>query len=256
MKICVLLTALAYTLKLHAVDYNPIVLEQIQRMPGGGGYAVTREALTALGGAARPAGDTIEISPASATPSFCSGATYLVFLKTLKAAESARHIPPLGPLWNSLVPRPAPDGVGIWGRWNANGPGASRLFHELSMGRSFTSYEMARPGDFMKIFWTDAVGKKERGHLVVFLGTETMDGVEHVRFWSSNKPAGYGEKCVPRSKIARAIFSRLESPENILNAPSLPKKDAYLASLLSTESSFTEALQKSGVRPGQGNDAL
>ena len=34
----------------------------------------------------------------------------------------------------------------------------------------------------MKIFWTDAVGKKENGHSVVFLGIETVDGVEMVRF--------------------------------------------------------------------------
>ncbi len=256
MKISLLIAALAQTLSLHALDFNAIVLEQINRMPEGGGYAVTREALTALVSAARPAGDTVEISAEAAFPSYCSGATYLVFLKTLKAAETQRHMPPLGKTWDSLLPRPAQDGAGIWGRWNANGPGASRLFHELQLGRNFTSFDDAKPGDFLKIFWTDAVGKKERGHLVVYLGREMKDGVEHVRFWSSNKPAGYGEKSVPRSKIARAIFSRLETPENIRSAPSLPKKDAYLASLLTTESSYAEALEKSGVRPTQGDGSL
>lgn len=249
MKTWILLAAMAHTLSLHAVDYNAIVLEQIRAMPKGGGYAVTKEALSALGGAAKSGNGSIAITAASATPSFCSGATYLVFLKTLKAAEDGSRIPRLGAVWDTLAPRPAPDGVGIWGRWNANGPGASRLFHELELGTNFTSYEAARPGDFMKIFWTDAVGKKERGHLVVYLGREMKDGVEHVRFWSSNKPDGYGEKSVPRTKIARAIFSRLESPENMRKAPSLPKKDPYLASLLTTESSFDEALLKSGVRP-------
>jgi hypothetical protein len=140
-----------------------------------------------------------------------------------------------------------PDGVGIWGRWNANGPGTARLFHELGLGKNFTDWEQARPGDFMKIFWSSDVGKKERGHLVVFLGTETKDGVEHVRFWSSNKPGGYGEKSVQKSKVAAAIFSRLENPSNMQRAAAMPKKDPYLASLLTHESSLSEALQKSGV---------
>jgi hypothetical protein len=71
--------------------------------------------------------------------------------------------------------------------------------------------------------------------------------VEHVRFWSSNKPGGYGEKSVPKSKVAAAIFSRLENPSNIQRVATIPKKDAYLASLLTHESSLGEALQKTGA---------
>jgi hypothetical protein len=82
---------------------------------------------------------------------------------------------------------------------------------------------------------------------VVFLGEEEKDGEPHVSFWSSNKPHGYGEKSVAKTKIARAIFSRLEAPSNIRNIPSIPKKDEYLASLLTHESSFAEALRQSGV---------
>jgi hypothetical protein len=29
------------------------------------------------------------------------------------------------------------DGEGIWGRWNANGPGTARLFHEMNLGENF-----------------------------------------------------------------------------------------------------------------------
>ena len=238
---------LAMSLWACGADFNALVLEQIRSMPVGGGYATTREAHAALNSSIRPGLDSVSIEPAMAQPSYCSGATYLVFLKTLHAAERKSLVPPLGPAWASLAPKPSPDGVGIWGRWNANGPGASRLFHELSLGRNFTSYAEARPGDFMKIFWTDAVGKKERGHLVVFLGEEEKDGVPHVRFWSSNKPHGYGEKTVPKSKMARAFFSRLESPANIRNLEAIPRRDAYLASLLSRESSFAEALRQSGL---------
>ena len=231
----------------RASDFNALVLEQIRTMPDGGGYATTREAHTALSASVQPGSDSVAIQAAKACPSYCSGATYLVFLKTLLAAEKEGLVPPLGEVWSALAPKSSPDGVGIWGRWNANGPGASRLFHELQLGRNFTSYTEARPGDFLKIFWSDAVGKKERGHLVVFLGEEEKDGVPHVRFWSSNKPLGYGEKSVPKTKIARAIFSRLETPENIRNFQKIPKKDKYLASLLTHESSFAEALQQSGV---------
>ncbi|MFZ4683831.1 MAG: hypothetical protein ACOYMS_15105, partial [Terrimicrobiaceae bacterium] len=66
-------------------------------------------------------------------------------------------------------------------------------------------------------------------------------------FWSSNQPDGFGEKSVPREKIARAIFSRLEHPEKITSWKKLPQRDAYLASLLKTESSFAEAKEKSGT---------
>jgi hypothetical protein len=231
----------------RASDFNALVLEQIRTMPDGGGYATTREAHGALNSSVQPDAGSVSIQAAKACPSYCSGATYLVFLKTLQAAEKKGLMQPLGSVWASLAPKSSPDGVGIWGRWNANGPGASRLFHELQLGRNFTSYAEARPGDFMKIFWIDAVGKKERGHLVVFLGEEEKDGEPHVRFWSSNKPHGYGEKSVAKTKIARAIFSRLEAPSNIRNIPSIPKKDEYLASLLTHESSFAEALQQSGV---------
>ena len=151
----------------RASDFNALVLEQIRAMPDGGGYATTREAHAALNSSVQLGAGSVSIQPAKACPSYCSGATYLVFLQTLHAAEKKGLMPPLGSVWAALAPKSSPDGVGIWGRWNANGPGASRLFHELALGRNFTSYAEARPGDFMKIFWTDAVGKNERGHLVV-----------------------------------------------------------------------------------------
>jgi hypothetical protein len=72
-------------------------------------------------------------------------------------------------------------------------------------------------------------------------------GVEYVRFWSSNIPTGYGEKSVPRSKIAHAIFSRLEAPGNLSRIEIAPAVDKYLASLLSTRSSYAEAKAKCGM---------
>jgi hypothetical protein len=72
--------------------------------------------------------------------------------------------------------------------------------------------------------------------------------IEYVRFWSSNKPGGYAEKSVPRSKIARAIFSRLEKPDNISGMAALPRRDPYLAGLLTKNSSFAEAGRMCGIR--------
>ncbi len=189
-----LIFLLSATAMLRAADFNDLVLQQVRSMPQGGGYATTTGAHTALRSAARIDSGAVRLQPAKAMPSYCSGATYLVFLKTLGAAQRGGKAPLTPETWELLLPEPMADGQGIWGRWNANGPGTARLFHEAGLGRNFTEFSDAKPGDFMKIFWTDAVGSNERGHSVVYLGTETMDGVEHVRFWSSNKPGGYGEK--------------------------------------------------------------
>ncbi len=230
-----------------ASDFNGIVLRAVAEMPEGGGYATTREAHEALTSAARLDERGVRLQAERAMPSYCSGATYLVFLKALGLLQKSGSLKLSRSHWEELLPAAMKDGHGLWGRWNANGPGTARLFHELGLGRNFTAFEDARPGDFLKIFWSDAVGKHERGHLVVYLGTETKDGIEHVRFWSSNKPGGYGEKSVRRSAIKRAIFSRLESPQNLAALDRLSPADAYLASLLTTESSFREACRLSGV---------
>ncbi|MDX2082309.1 MAG: hypothetical protein SFU53_16110 [Terrimicrobiaceae bacterium] len=246
----ILTAAAAITVTAVAGDFNAIVLKQIESMPQGGGYATTRAAHDALQSSVRIESGGVRIRPELSVPSYCSGATYLVFLKAVGELQRRGQIRLSRETWEALRPQRLADGHGVWGRWNANGPGTARLVHELEMGRSFTSFEEARPGDFLKIFWTDAVGKKERGHLVVYLGTETIDGVEHVRFWSSNKPAGFGQKSVPRTEVARALFTRIEAPERLERAAGLPKSDSYLAGLLQNESSFAEALRLSGVPRG------
>ena len=100
----------------------------------------------------------------------------------------------------------------------------------------------------MKIFWTKKVGRQERGHSVIFLALERQNGVEMVRYWSSNKPTSFGQKSVPRSRIANAIFSRLEYPTNIQRASTLKQSNGYLAGLLTQDSSFPEALTQAGAR--------
>jgi hypothetical protein len=239
---------MACMLAARAADFNDVVLRQVAAMPTGGGYATTTAAHDALASSARMDADGLHLRPASATPSYCSGATYLVFLKTLGELQRRGDIRLDRSAWQALLPARVADGEGVWGRWNANGPGTPRLFHELGLGKNFSNFADARPGDFLKIFWTGEIGKNERGHSVVFLGLESVAGVEHVRFWSSNKPGGYGEKSVPRTKIARAIFSRIEDPARIVGAATLPARDSYLAGLLTKKSGAAEAARMCGIR--------
>jgi hypothetical protein len=140
------------------------------------------------------------------------------------------------------------DGVGVWGRWNANGPGTARLFEELHLGHNFTSIEQAQPGDFLKIFWNDQIGAKEFGHSVVYLWHgANREGIEVVQYWSSNKKGGYGRAEVPRSKIKQMLFSRLDHPERINQIGDGLKPDEYLASMLIRGSTPEEMKKMVGI---------
>jgi hypothetical protein len=236
-----LLAALFFSIIARGADWNERVLAGVAAMPRGGSYAAGRLALANLSSAVEIRGGALSVEAAHATPSFCSEATYLVFLKAVAGLrlDAATQ--------EALLVRGQLDGNGIWGRWNANGPGTARLFQELGLGRNFESFEEARPGDFMKIFWSREVGRQEHGHSVVFLGCEERGGVEMVRFWSSNLPGGYGEKAVPRAKIAYAIFSRLEHPEALERLRELSPVCPYLSRLNGTRSSIPEARAMVGI---------
>jgi len=230
-----------------AASYNALVLEQMRKMPSGGKYSVSHFAKIKLQSAAHFESGKFFVIPTKPYVSFCSGATYLVFIKTIEELRDRGQLQLDFATLNQLIIRDQHDGEGVWGRWNANGPGTARLFYELGLGRNFTDFEQAQPGDFMKIFWNNNVGRRESGHSVIFLGTtRRLDG-EYVRFWSSNIGMGYGEKEVPRSKIANVIFSRLEVPANLARINSAPTTDSYLGSLLRKKSNFTEARQKCGI---------
>ena len=228
-----------------AGDYNGLILEQIKQMPQGGRYSVSHFAKIRLQSSAHFESGKFFIVPAG--PSFCSGATYLVFIRTIESLRARGDLHLEYGTLEKLIIRDQRDGEGIWGRWNANGPGTARLFHELELGRNFDNFDQAKPGDFMKIFWSRQVGKNEHGHSTIFLGMENRPDGQYVRFWSSNIPAGYGEKSVPRSKIAYAIFSRLQTPENLARINNAPSVDTYLASLLRSRSSISEAGTKCGL---------
>ena len=189
---------------------NDLILQQIREMPVGGKYSASRTATIRLQSAAHFESGKFFILPDAASPSYCSGATYLVFMKTIEALRDRGDLQLNYETLDQLMIRGQPDGAGIWGRWNANGPGTARLFYELGLGRNFDDFEEARPGDFMKIFWSPEVGREEHGHSVIYLGTEKKAGLDYVRFWSSNIPFGYGERSVPADEDrARHFFPAL-----------------------------------------------
>ncbi|MGH8092642.1 MAG: hypothetical protein ACREIF_04130 [Chthoniobacterales bacterium] len=226
---------------------NEVILQQIRQMPVGGTYSTSHVATSRLQSAAHLESGKFFVLPDVASPSYCSGATYLVFLKTIEALRDRGDLQLSSRTLNALLIRGQRDGAGIWGRWNANGPGTARLFYELGIGRNFDDFQEAQPGDFMKIFWSPEVGRAEHGHSVIYLGMEGKLGRDYVRYWSSNIPSGYGERNVPRAKIVHAIFSRLYSPSNLARIQDAPALDKYLASLERVRSSYAEAKKECGM---------
>lgn len=223
-----------------SAPWNTCVLRAIELMPEGGGYATNLAALDGLSKAVQINKNVLEVDAKSATPSFCSGATYLVFTKVIEQLSKQHIIRFSDDEPQRMKVNRQADGVGVWGRWNANGPGVAILFHETGLGLNFESFDEALPGDFMKIFWTDQIGAKEFGHVVVYLGKRTdANGTTVVKFWSSNQPGGYSAKEVPMSKIHWAIFSRMLKPTQISALPVLASIDQTSQKML--KRSFTQA---------------
>ena len=228
----------------------PFILAAVRSMPVGGGYAADRAAelrLAEQGITWR--GGRLRISPTGASPTFCSAACYMVLLRALRAWEQRRSRELPESVWHSLRVEPQhPDGFLSWGRVNANGPGFAKWVHDLGAGYSFCSVEAARPGDFLKFFHTSAIGARERGHMVIYLGLVERGGQPCIRYWSSNKPGGYGEGTIPLAGVHHPIFTRITHPERIAAALALPAYDPWLGSLLTRESSYAEVQAKCNLR--------
>lgn len=256
-------------------DWNSLVLEVIRKMPEGGCYArYLREekgdrcyyhlyqAVGDLGNALSVRVDgRLKVIPERAKEfSFCSSATYLVFCEVLATLQSrgvvdgssaiSRELTDIGS--SRSVIHGERDGIGIFGHWNADGPGTAVLFARLDLGRNFSSLDQAKPGDFLKIFWNDSIGKGERGHLVVYLGRNERSGA--IQVWSSNLrnddgSSGFGTMWIDRSRVVRMVFSRLEKPENLrnwLNLSNEEKTSEYLVRIRqvpSTESEMRSATE-------------
>ena len=215
---------------------NQLVLDVVQRMPQKGGYSIKKAALenlvSSIGINAQDTPPALNLTPEKAKPSFCSGATYLVFVGVIQDLLAEKKLQLSSDNLKLLLIKGQSDGEGIWGRWNANGPGTARLFYELGIGKNFQSLALAKPGDFLKLFWNDQIGAKEFGHSVIFLGTRATPEGGVIRIWSSNLDVGYSEKEVPMGKIKRMLFSRLVNPSALRSLANLLKTDAFLASML------------------------
>lgn len=234
-------------------SFNTLVLQTIQHdMPSGGGYSATPEDVARAAEAGVEWSEALQglvISPQRAAPTFCSAACYMVLLRSLQRWEAAvgRRLP--SDAWEALdIKGNQPDGTGAWGRANANGPGLAMLIHELSAGINFHDVRLARPGDFLKIFWNENIGAAERGHLVVFLGLERKNGAINLRYWSANKPGGYGARSVPLSRMHHLIFTRITAPQNFSRANRLREHHSWLHSMQTRAYTFGEVRRACNIR--------
>lgn len=218
---------------------------------GPGGYSTTDAAHDALRDAFAwdAAQNRMVFHAEGARPSFCSGAVYAAMLYALAQWDSANEPRKISPAaWQALLPRRVADGEGAWGQANANGPGLAVLVHRLGAGVSFTDASLARPGDFMKIWWNDKVGASERGHLVILV----KDMGDSVRVWSSNQatadsPGGFGFRTFSKSSIKRVLYTRITNPAAFNNAPKAGT-DEWLMSLLKQDVGWEECLRRAGAR--------
>ena len=262
--------------KTEAIDFNSCVLQTIRLVENGGGYYTGRKPKAGMTNNAWEGMDravilekgTVTVDLSEARPSFCSSAVYLVLLKALAEWDTDSAIS--YEAWVNLKPytvegRDWPiqaDGVGCWGRANANGPGLAVLAEQLHAGTStylppktscaseeayFSLWKSLEPGDFLKLFWNETIGAEgtlsESGHMTVFLRFEEFtdehgqrDGI--VYYWSSNGSGcmpdkGYGIGKARLSEIVRAVATRIEDPAAFNNAAAMmpDDTDAWLSSL-------------------------
>jgi hypothetical protein len=260
-----------------ALLHNEGILTAQGSIRSGGTYDVnTQASMTSLKNAiSYKAGKlVVDGSEKKVTHGHCSTASYLVLTKAYENLQSQGKLTITPEIAAALTPTDELDGTGIWGRWNANGPGTAMLFKELDLGTNFIDSKLEasvqgatmmepKAGDFIKIFWSwggkgdRAVGQSEKGHLAVFKGYnyDSAGKISEVCFWTANQSTGFGDKCVPKSDITHAIFSRLERPENIAKAPDLLKStptNSYLKRIGNRpdgkqSSSYETALREVGV---------
>lgn len=229
------------------------ILAAVERMPQGGGYAADRAAELRLAQSGVVwDGRQLCVSPQGAAPTFCSAACYMVLLQALRSREAtlperARFSPQV---WRHLRVEPVhPDGYISWGRANANGPGFAKWVSDLGAGVNFTSPDEARPGDFLKFFRSAQIGCEERGHQVIFLGTEQRGGESYLRYWSANMRGGYGVHSVPLRRLRHLIFTRITHPAAFARVGSLPAYDPWLASMLTRAHTFEQVCRVCRISP-------
>ena len=216
------------------------------------------------------------IDLAKARPSFCSSACYMVLVRSVLTWDTYANTgtPVSVKSWRALKPYTVQglaypvqdDGVGAWGRANANGPGMAVLIRELGAGENiliknkkeyksesayWSAWERAEPGDFLKIFRSASIGASERGHMVVYLGRKkaSSGGVRDdiVYYWSSNgsradTSKGYSISSCRASEIYRGVITKVTKPQAFAGASKISptNRDKWLRSLLDVNVSLAD----------------
>ncbi len=203
--------------------YNYHILEAIDKVQStamdGGGYFT--------GISANPTESPIgynlqfngyELIDAPRSTSYCSGASYSVFIESLNIiSEKYNELKP-DSIRLEAIRMQEPDGgrredhIKYWGKWNANGFGSQFALVQYSgMGKEIFPSE-ARPGDFVNISW-----KSGNGHSVVFLSwIKDKDDNKYLHYWSSQKGTnGIGDQLVSIDRIKNIKIVRLISPKKI-----------------------------------------
>lgn len=240
-------SSICFTSSSLASDMNKLILDIVEEMPSGGGYELTTRPAERMMEAFSWTPTELTLEPKLAIPSYCTTATYMIFYLALEKFWNENSISPSAEILRKLKPELEKDGDRLWGRWNSNGPGTAKLFFDTRIGTNFDDIEKALPGDFIKIFWNNEVGKLERGHTGVFLGIEKVNGIKMLHFWASSKSTdGFSKKMVPLEDVKHILFSRLSSPQNFMELSRLSETDEFLASMLTRVSSWSELRRVSG----------
>jgi hypothetical protein len=157
---------LLHTSVVLADDFNVLIVEQIKKMPKGGNYAGYRKDLPEadrfrdLYRTVADLGEAIAVNssgglaviPARAESySFCSSATYLLFCNVIAGLQRTGLVQTDATLSRELadigdkvdVVHGKRDGIGLFGHWNADGPGTAVLFERLDLGINFTDFRQS-----------------------------------------------------------------------------------------------------------------
>jgi hypothetical protein len=203
-------------------DYNGYVLQAIDKVQGtapkGGGYFANNKAVPAespIGYALKLFGQAL-FAPFERTTSFCTGASYAVFIEALNLINAADPIPALDAARADAMRMQEadgsrrPDGSKFWGHWNGNSPGISTAMTRYSdVGEVVPDWNRARPGDFIDIDW-----KGTHAHTAIFLGWYVSKGRKSMLIWSSQESSnGLGDYLIPISRIAKVEIVRLVDPD-------------------------------------------
>lgn len=209
-------------LKDYAPGFNKFILKAIDIVqataPDGGGYFANIKAQppeTPIGYELKLFGKSL-FKPQRKT-SFCSGATYAVFIEALNMiyADSTKELDFErfeAFRMEELDGKRREDGVKFWGKWNDDGYGNHYAMVQYSKIGTRISPEEALPGDFVNISWTNG-----GGHSTVFLGWYIDEkGEKRLMYFSSQKSTnGLADQGVKISNIKELCFVRLTNPDNI-----------------------------------------